>query len=278
MRGSRVQAVVNELQGEKIDIIPWSPDIATFVVNALAPAEVSKVVLDEDKERIEVVVPDQQLSLAIGRRGQNVRLASQLTGWDIDILTEQEESDRRQAEFEKRTQVFVEALNLDEVVGQLLASEGFESIEELAAVELKELSGIEGFDEETAQELQNRAKEYLDAQEAELDAKRKELGVADELREVPGVTTAMLVKLGENDVKSVEDLAGCATDDLTGWTERKDGETKREPGFLDGLDVGRDEAEAIIMQARVKAGWITEAELAAPPAEEAAAETAEQQA
>jgi N utilization substance protein A len=278
MRGSRVQAVVNELQGEKIDIIPWSPDIATFVVNALAPAEVSKVVLDEDKERIEVVVPDQQLSLAIGRRGQNVRLASQLTGWDIDILTEQEESDRRQAEFEKRTQVFVEALNLDEVVGQLLASEGFESIEELAAVELKELSGIEGFDEETAQELQNRAKEYLDAQEAELDAKRKELGVADELREVPGVTTAMLVKLGENDVKSVEDLAGCATDDLTGWTERKDGETKREPGFLDGLDVGRDEAEAIIMQARDKAGWITEAELAAPPAEEAAAETAEQQA
>jgi N utilization substance protein A len=197
-----------------------------------------------------------------------------LTGWDIDILTEQEESDRRQAEFEKRTQVFVEALNLDEVVGQLLASEGFESIEELAAVELKELSGIEGFDDETAQELQNRAREYLDAQEAELDAKRKELGVADELRDVPGITTAMMVKLGENDVKTVEDLAGCATDDLTGWTERKDGESKREPGFLDGLEVGRDEAEALIMQARVKAGWVTEAEIA-PPAEDAAEETAE---
>ena len=151
MRGSRVQAVVNELQGEKIDIIPWSPDIATFVVNALAPAEVAKVVLDEDRERIEVVVPDQQLSLAIGRRGQNVRLASQLTGWDIDILTEQEESERRQAEFEKRTKVFMEALNVDEVVGQLLASEGFTSVEELAFVEEKELAGIEGFDDDTAQ-------------------------------------------------------------------------------------------------------------------------------
>ena len=271
MRGSRVQAVVNELQGEKIDIIPWSPDIATFVVNALAPAEVAKVVLDEDKERIEVVVPDQQLSLAIGRRGQNVRLASQLTGWDIDILTEQEESERRQAEFESRTKIFVEALNLDEVVGQLLASEGFGSIEELALVDEKEIAGIEGFDEDTARELQERAREYLDKQEAELDAKRVELGVADEVKEVPGVTTAMLVKLGENGVKTVEDLAGCATDDLTGWTERKDGESKHEPGFFDGLDVAREEAEALIMQARLKAGWVTEAELAPPPAEEAPA-------
>src|SRR6187431_1497177 len=167
MRGSRVQAVVNELQGEKIDIIPWSPDIATFVVNALAPAEVAKVVLDEDRERIEVVVPDQQLSLAIGRRGQNVRLASQLTGWDIDILTEQEESERRQAEFENRTKVFVEALNLDEVVGQLLASEGFGSIEELALVDEKEIAGIEGFDADTANELQTRARDYLAQIEAE---------------------------------------------------------------------------------------------------------------
>ena len=183
MRGSRVQAVVNELQGEKIDIIPWSPDIATFVVNALAPAEVAKVVLDEDKERIEVVVPDQQLSLAIGRRGQNVRLASQLTGWDIDILTEQEESERRHAEFENRTKIFVEALNLDEVVGQLLASEGFGSIEELAMVDEKEIAGIEGFDEETAKELQDRAKEYLDKLEAELDAKRVELGVEDAVKD-----------------------------------------------------------------------------------------------
>src|ERR1700710_1955380 len=163
MRGSRVQAVVNELQGEKIDIIPWSQDVATFVVNALAPAEVAKVVIDEDRERIEVVVPDtnNQLSLAIGRRGQNVRLASQLTGWDIDILTEQEESERRQAEFQNRTQMFVESLNVDEVVGQLLASEGFNSVDELALIDSKEIAGIEGFDEETAGELQTRAREYL---------------------------------------------------------------------------------------------------------------------
>ena len=272
MRGSRVQAVVNELQGEKIDIIPWSPDIATFVVNALAPAEVAKVVLDEERERIEVVVPDQQLSLAIGRRGQNVRLASQLTGWDIDILTEQEESERRHAEFESRTKIFVEALNLDEVVGQLLASVGFDSIEELALVDEKEIASIEGFDEETAHELQDRAREYLAQLEAELDAKRIELGVEDAVKDVPGITSKMLVALGENDVKTVEDLAGCATDDLTGWTERKDGESKREPGFFDGLDVSREEAEALIMQARLKAGWVTEEELAAQAEPEEAQE------
>jgi len=272
MRGSRVQAVVNELQGEKIDIIPWSPDIATFVVNALAPAEVAKVVLDEERERIEVVVPDPQLSLAIGRRGQNVRLASQLTGWDIDILTEQEESEHRQAEFENRTRLFTEALNLDEVVGQLLASEGFTSVEELALVDEKEIAGIEGFDEETAQELQARAREYLAQVEAEYDARRRELGVADEVLEVPGVTTKMLVNFGENDIKSVEDLAGCATDELTGWSERKDGETTRYPGILDGFELTREEAEALIMQARLKAGWITEADLAPPAAEEPAEE------
>jgi N utilization substance protein A len=262
MRGSRVQAVVNELQGEKIDIIPWSPDIATFVVNALAPAEVAKVVLDEDKERIAVVVPDQQLSLAIGRRGQNVRLASQLTGWDIDILTEAEESERRQAEFEKRTKMFMEALNVDEVVGQLLASEGFTSVEELALVEAREIATIEGFDEETAGELQSRARDYLAQIEAEYEAKRKELGVSDDLKQVPGVTTQMLVAFGENGVKTVEDLAGCATDDLAGWTERKDGETTRNAGYLDGFDISREDCEAMIMQARLKAGWISEAELA----------------
>jgi N utilization substance protein A len=272
MRGSRVQAVVNELQGEKIDIIPWSQDVATFVVNALAPAEVAKVVLDEDKERIAVVVPDQQLSLAIGRRGQNVRLASQLTGWDIDILTEQEESERRQAEFEKRTKTFMEALNLDEVVGQLLASEGFSTIDELAFVEPRELASIEGFDEETASELQERAREYLARIEAELDAKRTELGVTDEVRDVPGITTQIMVALGENGIKTVEDLAGCATDDLSGWSERKDGETTHHAGALQGLDVSREDAEAIIMQARVKAGWITEADIAPPAAEPAAEE------
>jgi transcription termination/antitermination protein NusA len=277
MRGSRVQAVVNELQGEKIDIIPWSQDIATFVVNALAPAEVAKVVLDEERERIEVVVPDQQLSLAIGRRGQNVRLASQLTGWDIDILTEQEESERRQAEFENRTRMFVDSLNVDEVIGQLLASEGFNSVEELAMVDVKEIAGIEGFDDDTAGELQARAQEYLAKIEGELDAKRTELGVEDALKEIPGVSTAMLVKFGENGVKTVEDLAGCATDDLVGWTERKDGESKREPGILDGFELSREEAESLIMQARLKAGWVSEADLAPPPAEEAAAPAAEAQ-
>jgi N utilization substance protein A len=272
MRGSRVQAVVNELQGEKIDIIPWSADVATFVVNALAPAEVAKVVLDEERERISVVVPDQQLSLAIGRRGQNVRLASQLTGWDIDILTEQEESERRQAEFEKRTKMFMEALNVDEVVGQLLASEGFNSVEELAMVDQKDIASIEGFDEETASELQARANDYLAQVEAEYDAKRTELGVADELREVPGVTTRMMVAFGENGIKTVEDLAGCATDDLAGWTERKDGEVVRNAGALEGFEVSREECEALVMQARVKAGWITEADLAPQATEEAPAE------
>jgi N utilization substance protein A len=262
MRGSRVQAVVNELQGEKIDIIPWSPDIPTFVVNALAPAEVAKVVLDEDRERIEVVVPDAQLSLAIGRRGQNVRLASQLTGWDIDILTEQEESERRQAEFENRTRMFMDALNVDEVVGQLLASEGFTSVEEISAVDEREIASIEGFDGDTAQELQMRARDHLAQVEAEYDAKRRELGVEDALKEVPGITTPMLVALGENGIKTVEDLAGCATDELAGWTERKDGENVRQPGILDGFDVSREEAEAIIMQARLKMGWVSEADLA----------------
>jgi N utilization substance protein A len=270
MRGSRVQAVVNELAGEKIDIILWSQDVATFVVNALAPAEVVKVVLDEVRERIEVVVPDAQLSLAIGRRGQNVRLASQLTGWDIDILTEQEESERRQKEFAERSKLFMEALDVDEMVGQLLSSEGFGSIEELALVPIDELAEIEGFDAETAGELQARAQEHLAKIEGELDAKRKELGVEDALREIPGVTTEMLVAFGENGVKTVEDLAGCATDDLTGWVERKDGEAVREAGFLDGFNIEREEAESIIMQARVKAGWIDESALA--PAEEPAVE------
>ncbi|MBS7544560.1 transcription termination factor NusA [Ancylobacter oerskovii] len=262
MRGSRVQAVVNELQGEKIDIIPWSNDVATFIVNALAPAEVVKVVLDEDRERIEVVVPDAQLSLAIGRRGQNVRLASQLTGWDIDIMTEAEESERRQKEFAERSKIFAEALDLDEMMGQLLASEGFASVEELAYVPISELASIEGFDEDTAQELQNRAQSHLAQVEAEIDERRRALGVEDELREVPGVTSPMLVAFGENDIKTVEDLAGCATDDLVGWTERKDGETVRIAGALEGFQLSREEAEALIMQARVKAGWISAEELA----------------
>ncbi len=256
MRGSRVQAVVAELQGEKIDIIPWSQDAATFIVNALQPAEVAKVVLDEDARRIEVVVPDDQLSLAIGRRGQNVRLASQLTGWDIDILTEQEESERRQKEFAERTTLFVDALNVDEMVGQLLAAEGFGSVEEVAFVDASEVAGIEGFDEETAQEIQERAREYLDEIERQQDEERISLGVADELKEIPGITTAMLVALGRDGIKTVDDLAGCATDDLCGWTERKDGDVKRYPGALSEHEVSRTDAEAMIMAARVKAGWV----------------------
>jgi transcription termination/antitermination protein NusA len=273
MRGSRVQAVVGELAGERIDIIPWSPDAATFIVNSLQPAEVAKVVLDEEAERIEVVVPDDQLSLAIGRRGQNVRLASQLTGWDIDILTEDEESERRQKEFQERTQLFIAALDVDEMVAQLLASEGFADVEEIAYVELDELASIEGFDADTAAELQTRAREHLDQVEQEQDEERKKLGVSDDLKGVPGLTTAMLVALGKNDIKTLEDLAYCAADDLVGWVERKDGETTRFEGALSGFELPRPDAEAIVMAARLKAGIVSEADLAPKveaPVEEAA--------
>ncbi|MEJ8475121.1 transcription termination factor NusA [Roseibium algae] len=272
MRGSRVQAVVGELQGEKIDIIPWNDEPATFIVNALQPAEVAKVVLDEDAERIEVVVPDEQLSLAIGRRGQNVRLASQLTGWAIDIMTEQEESERRQKEFQERSNLFMDALNVDEMVGQLLATEGFTAVEEVAYVELDEISTIEGFDGDTADEIQARARDYLEEKETKLDQERRDLGVSDDLRSIDGLTTAMLVALGKDDVKSVEDLAGCATDDLVGWTERKDGETKRYEGALSSYEVSRADAESMIMSARLQAGWITEDDL---KANETVAEDAE---
>jgi N utilization substance protein A len=270
MRGSRVQAVVNELQGEKVDIIPWSPDPAAFIVNALAPAEVTKVVLDEDVQRIEVVVPDEQLSLAIGRRGQNVRLASQLTGWDIDIMTEAQESERRQSEFAERTALFMHALDVDEMIAQLLASEGFATVEEVAYVPVEEITYIEGFDEETAQEIQNRARDHLDRENEKLDAQRKEMGVGDDLAAMEGLTPAMLVRLGENDIKSLEDFAGCVTDDLTGWFETVERRRVRQEGILDGFDINAEEAENMIMAARVEAGWITQAELDQQRADEAA--------
>ncbi|MCH1487113.1 MAG: transcription termination factor NusA [Alphaproteobacteria bacterium] len=283
MRGSRVQAVVNELQGEKVDIIPWSPDPAAFIVNALAPAEVTKVVLDEDVQRIEVVVPDEQLSLAIGRRGQNVRLASQLTGWDIDIMTEAQESERRQTEFAERTALFMDALDVDEMIAQLLASEGFATVEEVAYVPVEEITYIEGFDEETAQEIQNRARDHLDRENEKLDAQRKEMGVGNDLAAMEGLTPAMLVRLGENDIKSLEDFAGCVTDDLTGWFETVERRRVRQEGILDGFDINAEEAENMIMAARVEAGWITQAELdqqradeAARAVEEAAAAAAEE--
>jgi N utilization substance protein A len=266
MRGSRVQAVVNELQGEKIDIIPWTEQIADLVVSALQPAEVAKVVLDEQAERIEVVVPDEQLSLAIGRRGQNVRLASQLIGWDIDILTEQEESERRQKEFTERSELFMNAMNVDEMVAQLLASEGFSSLEEVAYVEPEEISSIEGFDEDTAAEIQARAREFLEQLERDRDEERQALGVSDDLYEIDGLNAAMLVALGKDDIKTMEDFAGCAADDLVGWVERQDGEVKRFEGTLSEFPVSREEAEDMIMTARLKAGWVTEEDLA--PAEE----------
>jgi N utilization substance protein A len=282
MRGSRVQAVVAELQGEKIDIIQWSPDEATFIVNGLAPAEVSKVVMDEEEGRVEVVVPDEQLSLAIGRRGQNVRLASQLTGWQIDIMTESQESERRQREFTERTQLFQEALDVDEVIAQLLATEGFESVEDVAYVEPREIADIEGFGEETAEELQARAREFLDREAAALDAKRTELGVEDGVLEVEGVTLPMAVALGEAGVKTVEDLADLATDEIRGAFETQNGERVRVAGALESFNLSTEDAEALILRARVAAGWIEadpepvaeEAELGEEAAEDAAGEAA----
>jgi len=264
MRGSRVQAVVAELQGEKIDIIQWNEDEPTFIVNALAPAEVAKVVLDEEADRVEVVVPDEQLSLAIGRRGQNVRLASQLTGWQIDIITESQDSERRQREFAERTALFQEALDVDETIAQLLVTEGFATVEDLAFVEAYEISEIEGFDEDTAEELQTRAREHLDRQAAELDAKRVALGVEDGVLDVPGVTAAIAVALGEGGVKTVEDLADLATDEIRGGYEVRGGERVKVPGVLESFNLSQEDAEMLILQARVAAGWIDASELPQP--------------
>ncbi|OHB29718.1 MAG: transcription termination/antitermination protein NusA [Phenylobacterium sp. RIFCSPHIGHO2_01_FULL_69_31] len=272
MRGSRVQAVVAELQGEKIDIIQWSQDEATFIVNALAPAEVSKVVMDEEDERVEVVVPDEQLSLAIGRRGQNVRLASQLTGWQIDIMTESQESERRQREFAERTALFQEALDVDEVIAQLLVTEGFASVEDVAYVDVSEIASIEGFDEDTGAEIQARAQEYLDKEAAEYDAKRKELGVEDSLLEIEGITLPMAVALGQGDVKTIEDLAGLVPDDLRGWFESKNGERVREPGILESFNLEPADAELLIMRARIAMGWVEAPPEPEPVEEEVAAE------
>ncbi|WP_420396421.1 transcription termination factor NusA [Nioella sp.] len=280
MRGSRVQAVVNELQGEKIDIIPWNDDQPTFLVNALQPAEVSKVVLDEDAGKIEVVVPDDQLSLAIGRRGQNVRLASQLTGLDIDILTEEEESARRQAEFAERTQVFMDSLDLDEFFAQLLVSEGFTSLEEVAYVELDELLVIEGVDEDTANELQARARDYLEEQNRKALEQARELGVEQSLIDFEGLTPQMLVALGEDDVKTLEDFATCADWELAGGWTTVDGQRVKDDGLLEKFDVSLEEAQNMVMTARLQLGWVTIEELeaqAAAEAEAAAAEAAEEE-
>ncbi|MDA8852147.1 transcription termination factor NusA [Hyphomicrobiales bacterium] len=256
MRGSRVQAVVNELQGEKIDILSWTDDIASFVVKALQPAEVQKVVLYESEQRLEVVVPEEQLSLAIGRRGQNVRLASTLCGWDIDILTEDQESERRQKEFLERTNLFMEALDVDELLSQLLVTEGFNDINELAFVDLKEISNIAGFDEDTAAEIQARAADFLNKENKELEEKCKSLGIAEDLLGVEELSLKMIVSLGENDVKNLEDFAYCSSDDLLGWDEVIDGEKKREEGILEGHDINISQANELIMSARIKLGII----------------------
>ena len=275
MRGSRVQAVVNELGGEKIDIIPWNEDAPTFLVNALQPAEVSKVVLDEDAERIEVVVPDEQLSLAIGRRGQNVRLASQLTGLDIDIMTETDESERRQKEFEERSQLFMDTMNVDEVVAQLLVSEGFSSLEEVAYVETDELLVIEGFDQDTVDELQARARESLDEINSKSIAEARELGVTQDLIDFEGLSPQMLVALGKDDVKSLEDFATCADWELAGGYTTVDGERHKDEGVLESFEVNIQEAQDMIMRARLQIGWVTEEQLAedAAAAEAANADT-----
>ncbi|WP_423208643.1 transcription termination factor NusA [Paracoccus yeei] len=263
MRGSRVQAVVGELQGEKIDIIPWSGDQATFLVNALQPAEVAKVVFDEDASRIEVVVPDEQLSLAIGRRGQNVRLASQLTGLDIDILTEEEESKRRQAEFNARTKLFMDALDLDEFFAQLLVAEGFTNLEEVAYVDLDELLSIEGVDESTAEELQTRARENLEAaNKAALESARA-LGAEDSLIEFEGLTPQMVESLAKDDVKTLEDFATLADWEIAGGWTTENGQRKKDEGILEPFGVSLEDAQAMVMTARVMLGWVDPTELEA---------------
>ena len=270
MRGSRVQAVVNELQGEKIDIIPWNEDMPTFLVNALQPAEVSKVVFDEEAERIEVVVPEEQLSLAIGRRGQNVRLASQLTGLDIDILTEEEESKRRQAEFEVRTKLFMETLDLDEFFAQLLVSEGFTNLEEVAYVEVDELLVIDGVDEATAGELQARARDVIDAQNAKALENARALGVEDSLIAFDGLTPQMIEALANDGVKTLEDFATCADWELAGGWTVVDGERSKDDGSLEPFDISLEEAQDMIMTARVMLGWVDPDDLvsAEEPAED----------
>jgi len=261
MRGSRVQAVVNELQGEKIDIIPWNEDQATFLVNALQPAEVSKVVIDEDAGRIEVVVPDEQLSLAIGRRGQNVRLASQLTGLDIDIMTESDEATRRQAEFAERTKLFMDELDVDEMMAQLLVAEGFSDLQEVAYVELDELLSIDGFDEDTASELQARARDRLEAINTAALESARALGVQDSLINFEGLTPQMLEALARDDVKTLEDFATCADWELAGGWTTVNGQRSKDDGVLEPFEVSLEEAQRLIMTARVMLGWVDPADL-----------------
>lgn len=268
MRGSRVHAVVNELQGERIDIIPWADDPATFIVNALAPAEAAKVVIDEEDNRIEVIVPDDQLSLAIGRRGQNVRLASQLTGWSIDIMTEEQESERRQEEIRARTQSFIESLDVDDVIAHLLVAEGFSSVDDIAFAEIEELLTIEGFDEEIAEELRRRAQDFVLAEQERLNNRLEELGVTDSLYNVDGLSLTMLVALGEAGVQDLDDLADLSSDELrfivnpeTPAASVDDIAVMDEATQMAGVDsspMSSEDADNIIMAAR--AHWFEDEE------------------
>jgi N utilization substance protein A len=276
MKGSRVQAVVQELQGEKIDIIPWSQDLATFVVNALQPATVSRVVIDEEESRIEVVVPDDQLSLAIGRRGQNVRLASQLTASQIDILTEADASEKRQREFLERTEMFQGELDVDETLSQLLVAEGFTSLEEVAYVPVDEIASIEGLDDDIASELQNRATEALERREAASREERRKLGVEDALAEIPHLTEQMLVTLGKANIRTLDDLADLATDELI--QKKRVEPRRREPsnrpedkgGLLAEYSLSEEQGNEIIMAAR--AHWFEDEDKPAEGGEDAVAE------
>ena len=276
MKGSRVQAVVQELQGEKIDIIPWSPDLATFVVNALQPATVSRVVIDEEENRIEVVVPDDQLSLAIGRRGQNVRLASQLTGSAIDIMTEADASEKRQREFVERSTMFQEELDVDETLAQLLVAEGFGALEEVAYVQLDELASIEGFDDDLATELQSRAAEALERREDAAREERRAMGVSDELADMPYLTEQMLVTLGKAGIRTLDDLADLATDELVAKKrpeQRRQRESNRpedKGGLLADYGLTEEQGNEIIMAAR--AHWFEDE---APKEEDAVADSSQ---
>ncbi len=271
MKGSRVQAVVQELQGEKIDIIPWSEDLATFVVNGLQPATVSRVVIDEEEGRIEVVVPDDQLSLAIGRRGQNVRLASQLTGSQIDIMTEADSSEKRQREFLERSTMFQEELDVDETLAQLLVAEGFGELEEVAYVESDEIASIEGFDDDLAAELQSRAVEALERREQAAREERRGMGVEDALAELPYLTEAMLVTLGKAGILTLDDLADLATDELVQKKrpeQRRQRESNRpedKGGVLAAYGLSDEQGNEIIMAAR--AHWFEEEDAVAEPSQ-----------
>ena len=250
MRGSRVQAVVNELQGEKIDIINWSENVANLAIASLSPAEVLKVVLDEDQNKIEVVVSDEHLSLAIGRRGQNVKLATELTGWDIDILTEEEESSKRQEDFNTKSKLFVESLDVDETLAQLLVSEGFGAVEEILDSDRSELLAIEGFEEEIVDELIERSKKFANEKEIQNDQKLEALNVSKDLLEFNLLTKTMIVTLAENNIKTLEEFAGLTTDDLLGYFEDRHDKNSKIKGILENYNLTKDEGDELIMEAR----------------------------